>query len=84
MAGQQADHTTLLIPQNEGTETDGQYGRMLRTKLDEEGFEGVDVVSPFLEDVLCEDEKTFREISLGLLAGDVDLERTPRIKEIST
>ena len=68
---QEADHSALLIPQNEGTETDGQYSRMLRTKLDEEGFEDVDVVSPFLEDVLCEDEKTFHEISLGLLAGDV-------------
>ncbi len=82
----QADHTTLLIPQNEGAETNGQYGRMLRTKLDEEGFEGVDVVSPFLEDVLCEDEKTFREISLGLLAGDVvwNAPRESREKHLRT
>jgi len=66
-----AENIALLIPQNEGTETDGQYSRLLRTKLNEEGFESVDIVSPFWEDILCQDEKTFREISLSLLAGDV-------------
>ena len=82
----QANDAAFLIPQNEGAETDGQYARMLRTKLDEEGFERVDVVSPFLEDAPCEDEKTFREISLGLLAGDVvwNASRESREKHLRT
>ena len=62
--------SALLIPQNEGTETDGQYSRLLRTKLDEEGFEKVDIVSPFWEDVLCLDCKKFEELCLTFLAGD--------------
>ena len=47
--GQSANSVAFLIPQNEGAETDGQYSRLLRTKLDEEGFEGIDIVSPFWE-----------------------------------
>ena len=68
---QDTDNAVFLIPQNEGTETDGQYSRLLRTKLDEEGFENVNICSPFWEDVLCGAEKTFYEISLCLLAGDI-------------
>lgn len=67
----EADRAVFLIPQNEGTETDGQYSRLLRAKLDEEGFENVGVLSPFWEDVLFVDEKSFHEVSLCLLAGDV-------------
>lgn len=65
------DKIAFLIPQNEGTETDGQYNRLLRTKLDEEGFKNVDVVAPFMEDVLFGDEKDAKLICLGLLAGDL-------------
>ncbi|MDD4844238.1 MAG: acyl-CoA dehydratase activase-related protein, partial [Anaerotignum sp.] len=65
------DSVAFLIPQNEGAETDGQYGRLLRTKLDEEGFKEVNVVSPFLEDVLCGEEESFNEVAFALLAGDI-------------
>jgi predicted CoA-substrate-specific enzyme activase len=65
------DSIAFLIPQNEGTETDGQYNRLLRTKLDEEGFGNVDVVAPFMEDALYRDEEDVRLICLGLLAGDL-------------
>jgi predicted CoA-substrate-specific enzyme activase len=61
----------LLIPQNEGTETNGQYGRLLRTKLDEEGFKNVDIVSPFIEDTLLCEKEDVKVIGLGLLAGDL-------------
>lgn len=61
----------LFIPQNEGTEIDGQYSRLLRTKLDEEGFENIDIVSPFLEDVIYNDKSDFDEVCLALLAGDL-------------
>ncbi|MCG8499330.1 MAG: acyl-CoA dehydratase activase [Firmicutes bacterium] len=61
----------FLIPQNEGTEVDGQYNRMLRTKLDEEGFKNVDIIAPFMEDVPYKEEKDVQAIYLGLLAGDL-------------
>lgn len=65
------DNIAILVPQNEGTETDGQYSRLLRTKLDEEGFKTVDIVSPFIEDVLYENENDVKLTSFGLLAGDL-------------
>ena len=65
------ENISFLIPQSEGTEAEGQYNRLLRTKLDEEGIEGIDIISPFLEDVLLYDEDTFNSISFGLLAGDI-------------
>jgi predicted nucleotide-binding protein (sugar kinase/HSP70/actin superfamily) len=65
------DKIAFLIPQNEGTETDGQYSRLLRTKLDEEGLENVDIISPFIEDTLLNNEKDVESICLGLLAGDI-------------
>lgn len=61
----------FLIPQNEGAEVDGQYNRILRTKLDEEGFKNIDVISPFVEDMLDKNEEDVKLISLGLLAGDI-------------
>lgn len=61
----------FLLPQNEGTETDGQYSRLLRTKLDEEGFENIDILSPFMEDGLYNGEEDAKSICLGLLAGDI-------------
>jgi hypothetical protein len=41
------------------------------TKLDEEGFENVDIVSPFWEDLLCADKKSFNTVTLSMLAGDI-------------
>jgi predicted CoA-substrate-specific enzyme activase len=67
----EVEQPAFLIPQNEGTETDGQYSRLLRTKFDEEGFEKVDIVSPFWEDVLCLDGKKFEDLCLTFLAGDM-------------
>ncbi len=66
-----SEHTAFFIPQNEGTETYGQYSRLLRTKLDEEGFQNADVVSPFIEDALYQEEEVVKAICFGLLAGDI-------------
>ncbi|WP_276623790.1 hypothetical protein [Syntrophomonas wolfei] len=41
---------------------------MLRTKLDEEGFGNVDVLAPFMEDVLYKNEEDVRLICLGKVA----------------
>ena len=67
----ETDEIAFLIPQNEGTETDGQYSRLLRTKFYEEGYKNIEIVSPYWEDILCKDDKTFNETSLCLLAGDM-------------
>ncbi len=68
---EQIDEAAFVIPQNEGTETDGQYSRLLRTIFDEEGYENIDIISPYWEDLLCEKEYVFDEIILCLLAGDI-------------
>lgn len=65
------DGVAFFIPQLEGAEVDGQYNRLLRTKLDDEGFRNVDIVSPFIEDLLCEDEENLKQLYLALLAGDI-------------
>lgn len=59
----------LLIPQYEGAEVDGQYNRFIRTILDEEGVTGVDIISPFLEDMLYEED--LDKVFLILIAGDI-------------
>lgn len=66
------DGVAFLIPQTEGTEVDGQYCRLLRTELDGEGFSNVDIVAPFIEDMLYErGGDNLKLIYLGLLAGDL-------------
>ncbi|MCG8684181.1 MAG: acyl-CoA dehydratase activase-related protein, partial [Desulfobacterales bacterium] len=66
-----SDDVAFFIPQNEGTETDGQYNRFLRTKFDEEGFSNVQIVAPFIEDVLFQKEEVVKSVCYGLLAGDI-------------
>ncbi len=65
------EKNAIFVPQNEGTEADAQFGRMLRTKLDEEGFKDVDIVSPFIEDALFGSYEDARLLFLGFLAGDL-------------
>lgn len=61
----------FLIPRNEGAEVDGQYSRLLRMKLDEEGYADAALVSPFLEDLLQADGPDTRSLFLALLSGDL-------------
>ncbi len=67
------DKTTLFYPQNEGAETNGQYSRIIREKLDEEGYNSIDVISPFIEDTLLLNNHKFSDITLCLIAGDIIL-----------
>lgn len=62
---------SFLIPRTEGTEVEGQYSRFLRTKLDEEGYDHINIISPFIEDFLFNDESYVQLVCLGLLAGDI-------------
>ena len=61
----------FLVPRTEGAEVDGQYSRLLRTKLDEEGFAGISIVSPYLEEVLDAQAADIRSFFLGVTAGDL-------------
>lgn len=71
--------TTLLLPQNEGAEVDGQYSRFIRTKLNEVGLDRIDILSPYMEDLLNLDEEHVKTMFLYLLAGDLVL-LSPREK----
>ncbi|WP_291325510.1 acyl-CoA dehydratase activase [Desulfovibrio sp. UCD-KL4C] len=67
----------LFIPQNEGAEVDGQYSRLLRSILDQEGLDEVEIISPYLEDLKFRDEQSVNLFFLCLLAGDLVL-HTPK------
>jgi len=61
--------TAFVIPQNEGSELDGQYARLTRTILDRYGFHDIRIFSPFREDF--PDLNISNEIFLSLLTGDI-------------
>lgn len=61
----------FFIPTNEGSEVHGQYHRLIRTKLDLNGYKDVKVISPFVEDLILEDDSFVETLTLGLLAGDL-------------
>ncbi|MCP4118631.1 MAG: CoA protein activase [Desulfobacteraceae bacterium] len=65
------NNIAFLIPQTEGAEVDGQYSRFVRTKLDENGWNHVGIVSPFMEDLVYNDPEDLNMIHMGLLAGDL-------------
>ncbi len=67
----QKEAPIFLIPQNEGAEVDGQYSRFVRTILDKQGFQEVDILTPFWEDVVLLPGDMRETIHWGLLAGDV-------------
>jgi hypothetical protein len=61
----------FLIPQTEGAEVEGQYNRILRTKLDEYKHKKVRIVTPFLEDIISIGNNNFELICYCVLAGDI-------------
>lgn len=62
---------SVMLPQNEGAEVDGQYARFIRTKLDENGFAPINILAPFMESLLDLEEQQAQSIFLCLLAGDL-------------
>lgn len=66
-------NVSVLIPQNEGTETDGQYSRVLQTKLEEAGLKNVNIISPFTEDIFKLDATTMNLVFLAFISGDIIL-----------
>ncbi|TAJ12126.1 CoA activase [Marinilabiliaceae bacterium JC017] len=61
----------FLFPQMEGAEVDGQYSRLLRSKLDEERQNDVAVVAPFFEDVIKSTSNRSMKLFYCFLAGDI-------------
>ena len=62
---------SFLVPQTEGAELEGQYNRLLRTKLDECKLQNVNIISPFIEDFIKKDLTDIRLIFQILIAGDL-------------
>ena len=62
----------LFIPTNEGTEVQGQYSRVLRTILDKRGFNDIEILTPFMEDLIYEPD-LLEKLMYGILAGDLIL-----------
>jgi predicted CoA-substrate-specific enzyme activase len=63
-------NSAIWVPQTEGSETYGQYGRLLEQKLKIEEYENIYVESPFIEDLL-ENETYGMDLILILIAGDI-------------
>ena len=61
----------FLILQSEGAEVDAQYNRLLRTILDENGYQKTDILAPFVEDILFKSPAKAVHFCLALLAGDL-------------
>jgi hypothetical protein len=60
-----------LIPQTEGAEVEGQYSRVLRTECDENDYAGVNIISPFLEDIICSGDDFLKTVFYSILASDI-------------
>ncbi len=71
------EHPVLVLPQSEGAEVDAQYSRFLRTKLDQQGLNNIQMFSPFLEDIPEMDEQWALPLQCCLLAGDLVLQAKP-------
>ena len=69
--GSKPERYAFFVPQSEGAEVDGQYSRLLRTVLDEEGYRNVDIVTPYMEDALFQSPEQARAVWMTLLAGDL-------------
>jgi predicted CoA-substrate-specific enzyme activase len=59
----------LWLPQSEGSEVYGQYGKLVSEKLKGEGYQG-EVISPFIEDLL-ENKEYGLDFALGLIVADL-------------
>ena len=75
------NRSTVMLPQNEGAEVDGQYARFLRAKLDEAGYGGVGLCAPFLEDLLDMDQDRVDSMFLCLVAGDLVMLAPPAYRK---
>lgn len=59
----------LWLPQSEGSEVYGQYGKLVSEKLKGEGYQG-EVISPFIEDLLADKEYGL-DFALSVIVADL-------------
>jgi predicted nucleotide-binding protein (sugar kinase/HSP70/actin superfamily) len=84
--GMKRKNTSIWVPKTEGSEAFGQYSRLLKQKIKLAGHENIRVESPFIEDLL-EDEEYGLDFGLILIAGDLIMasdkgHRNDHLKEI--
>lgn len=66
---------SIFIPQTEGSEVYGQYSRLMKLKLKDEGYSNVNIYSPYIEDLIEDDEYGYRYV-LYVALGDVIMHAT--------
>jgi predicted CoA-substrate-specific enzyme activase len=71
LSNKPSDKIAVYLPQNEGAEMSGQLARLLWTKLHQNGQQHVNIVSPYIEDFVNEDNEDFQLICNGLILGDI-------------
>lgn len=62
---------SLLIPSNTGGGTDGQYGRLIREVLSREGFNGMQIHTPYVEDLVLMAPSSFRPFADAMVQRDI-------------
>ncbi len=62
---------SFVIPQTEGAEVEGQYNRILRTKLDENKHNRINIIAPYLEDLIKIEFSELKLIFYCILSGDI-------------
>jgi len=73
------EKSVFWVPKNEGSETFGQYEKLITDRLHEVN-ENSQVESPFLEDLLMS-ESYGTNLLLALLAGDIIMTATPQMRD---
>jgi predicted CoA-substrate-specific enzyme activase len=68
--GKSEDKYGFIIPTSEGSEVGGQYHRLVRNKLDGESLQQVELLAPFIEDII-KDSSIAEDIFLLFLGGDL-------------
>ena len=68
--GESNEKYGFIIPTSEGSEVGGQYHRLIRDKLDALNLHHVEILSPFVEDII-KDSSISQDIFLILLGGDL-------------
>ncbi|MBC8014506.1 MAG: CoA activase [Sporomusaceae bacterium] len=70
---------TLWLPQSEGSEVYGQYGKLVSEKMKGAGYQG-EVISPFIEDLLESKDYGF-DFALGVILADLVMASAPEDRD---
>lgn len=73
------NNVKLWLPQSEGSEVYGQYGKLVSEKIKGSGYQG-EVISPFVEDLLESKDYGF-DFALGVIAADLVMASAPEDRD---